>query len=514
MNSLLLTLVLPVLAAPQSDSQAPATQRDLVVETRGEGERVVGDVPFVLEYRSSSAPRDPVVVLRARTDMESGRAVLTDVVALRETHERLAGSGAKSLHWTLRIATGPRDQAERVVLTDAWPTTVRLNAMDLVALQVEVVDGAGAPAFEGGEIGVLAGRSRLDDPLRTPLKWARPYTVGRIERATRVVAGQARIWPVARETLVLAARLNGLSDWRLGRFWRRGSAGDVVHRLVVEPQTRVRRVRVFADGQPLSHATIAVVRREPSSPYLPSAVWDEAVDITTGEDGVAELAIDSAALFTLLFRASGPDGRERVATLELPGPEAGVASDAWEIGLAPPQIVRGSIVDPHGVPVAGARVNMTDGDSWVFNALEFPADDFGRFEFKFLRSDRWSFRFAADGFAPRVLELSTSEHDQEVVLMRTTDLSGYLRAADPQHVADLNLLLLRREHGVPLESAPGCSLGCSCDGRFEFKDLQPGRYTLIVRRASSGAAPIELLRRDEIEILGGQALDLGELRIE
>lgn len=514
MNVVLLAVALWSVVAPQAAAPTPAAQRDLVVETRGEGERVVGDVPFVLEYRSYSAPRDPVVVLRARTDPDSGRAVLTDVVALREEHERLAGLGAKGLHWAVRIATGPRDRAARVVLTDPWPNTVRLNAADLVALQVAVVDGAGAPAFEGGEIGVLARSARVDEWIRSGPKWARPHTVGRVERATRIVAGRARIWPVARETMVLAARLNGLSDWRLGRFWRRGSAGDVATRLEVEPQTRVHRVRAHIDGEPIAHATIAIARRETNSPHVRRADWEEAVDVTTGDDGVAELAIDSAAPFTLLFRAHDPAGRARIAELTLPGPSAEASADAWEIGLLPPQLVRGFVVDPLGRPVAGARITITDGDSWVFNALPYFADDSGRFEFQFLRSDRWNFRFSADGFAPRTLELPTSQHDQRVELAPTSVLSGYLRVADPLDVVDLNLVFLRREVGVPLEASPGCSLGCSCDGRFEFKDLQPGRYTLIVRRAGSGSAPIELARRDEIEILYGQSFDLGELRLE
>ncbi len=515
MNVVLLAVALWSVVAPQAAAPTPAAQRDLVVETRGEGERVVGDVPFVLEYRSYSAPRDPVVVLRARTDPDSGRAVLTDVVALREEHEQLAGGGVKPLEWSLHIAAAAAERPQRVVLPKVWPWRVRLNAADLVAIRVDVVDSAGARTFEGGEVRAQRMRwsSHFTEQVRGTWESAHDRSAG--PHAAAIADGWARLWPVERAHGVgLAARLNVLSDWRLGWFdWTR-SAGDAPFQLIVEPQIRTHRVRAYIDGQPLVQGTLTVARRRPGRPRLRDSDWDRGLDVTTDADGVAEFEIDSAAPFTLALRTRGADGRKRVAELTLPGPSAEASADAWEIGLLPPQLVRGFVVDPLGRPVADARIAITDGDSWAFNALPYFADESGRFEFQFLRSDRWNFRFSADGFAPRTLELPTSQHDQRIELAPTSVLSGYLRVADPLDVVDLNLVLLRREHGVPLESSPGCSLGCSCDGRFEFKDLQPGRYTLIVRRAGSGSAPIELARRDEIEILYGQSFDLGELRLE
>lgn len=516
MQALLLAIALPSFAAPQVDASPKQRAFHLVVETRGEGDRAVGDVPFVLEYRSSAAPGDPVAVLRARTDLESGRAVLSDVVALRETYEQLAGSGATGVKWTLRIESAPARFANRgVVLPKVWPDSVRLNAADLAAVRVDVVDSLGARTFEGGEVSVQSTRWSFHHPKQHFETWARAHDRRAGHYATAIPDGSARLWPVVRgDGLGVAARLNALSDWRLGWFeWPR-SVGDAPLQLIVEPQIRLHRVRALIEDQPLAHATVTVARRRPGPPHLSESEWDRSLSVTTDAEGVAELEVDSAAPFALLFRARGADGGERVAELELADPSEVPSAGAWEVALAPPQFVRGAVVDASERPLAGVRVELTDGESMPFTYESVATDDAGRFEFQFLRPDRWSFRFSGDGFAQQVLELHTSGIDQRVVLAPTSSLSGYLRLANSQDIFDLNLVLLRREFGVPLESAPGRSLGCSCDGRFEFKDLQPGRFTLIVRRASSGSAPIELLRRDGIEIAGGQVIDLGELRVE
>ncbi len=212
---------------------------------------------------------------------------------------------------------------------------------------------------------------------------------------------------------------------------------------------------------------------------LLEADWDRAVSVVTDAERVAEFEIDSAAPFALLLRARGADGPERVAEVELPGPSAAEPAGVHETGLQPPQLVRGFVVDVEGRSLARVRAELTDASPMAYTLGSVVTNDARRFEFQFLRSDRWSFRLAADGFAPQVLELSTSQNDRDIVLTPTSVLSGYLRVADPQDVVDLNLLRLRREVGVPLESAS-----------------------------------IELLRLDGIEIVGGQALDPGELRIE
>jgi hypothetical protein len=90
---------------------------------------------------------------------------------------------------------------------------------------------------------------------------------------------------------------------------------------------------------------------------------------------------------------------------------------------------------------------------------------------------------------------------------------GRLRALGALGGADLNLLLLREQYAVAETRWSGRTLGCSCDGEFEFPDVVRGRYTLIVRRVIEGAPPRELARIERLDVNVHGVFDLGEVLV-
>lgn len=94
-----------------------------------------------------------------------------------------------------------------------------------------------------------------------------------------------------------------------------------------------------------------------------------------------------------------------------------------------------------------------------------------------------------------------------------SNVRGRLRAVGARGGADLNLLLLREQYAVAETRWSGRTLGCSCDGEFEFPDVVHGRYTLIVRRVIDGAPPQELARIERLDVNVHGVFDVGEVLV-
>jgi hypothetical protein len=107
-----------------------------------------------------------------------------------------------------------------------------------------------------------------------------------------------------------------------------------------------------------------------------------------------------------------------------------------------------------------------------------------------------------------VLEGVKSGAKLEITLAGRGDVFGVLLSASLD-TSSLNVALLRTQ-GEP----GGWSSSCSRDGRFDFSQIPPGRYSLLVRRVRSGEAPLELLHRTDLEVPADGVLDLGELSLD
>jgi hypothetical protein len=277
-----------------------------------------------------------------------------------------------------------------------------------------------------------------------------------------------------------------------------------------------RRLDKFAAELP---ALLDVVTNERQQRVL--AVWSGWVSLSE-----AELHVDleprvRRELGLIQFEHRAPDGALRVGMADLrarpPSAEHRVQFD-----LTPSeQWVSVVVADPMGRGIPGVEViletqtssRFAGGDlSTVLETPAFTAAD-GRLELQLSVDGAHRLRATGVDLGDAIAEGVVAGSEVRLTLGGRGTVRGRLRALGALGGADLNLLLLREQHAVAETHWPGRTLGCSCDGEFEFPDVLHGRYTLIVRRVLAGEAPRELARIERLDVNVHGVFDVGELLV-
>jgi hypothetical protein len=417
---------------------------------------------------------------------------------------------------TLEVESLPHSSRRRIELGKELPSEpVVVSASDLTEVVLSVRTAADVAPLDGGWV------TDPDDWTRFPLV----APVGGIAGVT-----QARLWVHADSApIALYARRNSSSAEYPFSIWRPAAMAGRAE-AVVGRDHRTLRVRPLIDGSVRPRTEFRLVHSDQGSGWHSFASWASTVSSDANGDILFDVRSAPDLKSFAVVHTSATTG-DRVGVVHGTPPIDG----AIELLLLPRNQIELTMVDDLGVPLPRARTQVSIKraavDGLPHCAVGMPIrpvpEDLGheleaRTGLVVSRSNRdylegpWSglLSVSVDGHASAEVEFDANTKSATLVLPRFATILGYVRTADPDKVAGLNLLLLRRERHVPESESPGVSLGCSCDGRFEFEALRPAEYTLIVRRVVSGARPVELARRDKFVLMPGQVLDLGEIVID
>src|SRR5262245_21467969 len=290
--------------------------------------------------------------------------------------------------------------------------------------------------------------------------------------------------------------------------------------LELEPSYPVAgRVLDAVTGSPIAGATVALW------------TYAERDTVTTGADGTFRHPRFHARAPSqqLAARAAGYGAAARYLRIaedgswKLPARSAGEESvkgtgTPWvELALVPEFVVRGSVADEEGRPLADAHVSA-EGFYHVMASVaardlaSAASDGAGRFELAGLRSDiGHSLLIEAAGYAHELVELAEDERVLELgtlVLARETVLAGAAIDADGLPLAGVEVVL--RTEPAPLPALrPGTldvparvqgrelRVTTSAEGAFLFEHLAPRPVTLTIEHADGARAELELTPRPD-----------------
>jgi hypothetical protein len=419
-----------------------------------------------------------------------------------------------------------------LVLEAVDQSGTRLGAVNEFAL----ADAPGAPGVSRGAAGSVAVE-------------ARALLLDEIDESFYVVPGRGGSahapWIARDARLIALTRRNTLSDWS-GTILEPGReahtpaiqlvpgaaceavAIEVVSRGARVPSSQLRfrralrlqsprpRLAQFAAAMP---ALLGIVPNEKQQHVL--AVWSDWVALSEGELRVdlETLVRQDVGLIQIEHRAL--DGGLSVGTLNLRAlPQR--AEQKVRIELTPnEQWVSVVVQDQTGRGMPSIAVTLETltssrspgGDqNTVLETLAFTAAD-GRLELQLSVDGVHRLRATGVDLGDAVAEGVVAGSEVRLTLGGRGTVRGRLRALGALGGADLNLLLLREQYAVAETRWSGRTLGCSCDGEFEFPDVVHGRYTLIVRRVIEGAPPRELARIERLDVNVHGVFDLGEVLV-
>jgi len=187
-----------------------------------------------------------------------------------------------------------------------------------------------------------------------------------------------------------------------------------------------------------------------------------------------------------------------------------------ELALALPKgtLVRGRVLNPRDLPVAGAEVWLSDVTNWMQGAIVARTDDAGRFEVQGVGGERWV-GARSEGFTPSSLVTIPRDAPPEMdVEVRLGPAGGTVRGVvvDPRGAPIAGAFVQvgpgigwpgpdgvdgRRGHGPPpfqLRTTP--------EGDFAVEDVPPGVVPIEV--LASGWTPLAT----SIDVAAGEAQDL------
>jgi hypothetical protein len=527
--------------------------RDLAVLVTGADGKPLGGVPVhllqewpaegLVEIRDDSFLCGPV-----RSGADDGIARLSHVDFIRSTLV-----GGRPLY--VRLDAFPESSGARVRVPDAFgDTPVVLSAANLTQVSIEAVDNEGRPVDSHFETAIA-----LDPTTASSLSPSSAAVVRELRalgpsaphiRASTLESAASLEWVDIDAGLLALTRRNTLSDW----------SGCVVGGPVTGGVKRVPLqlgegcesvvVSLKLGDAPITEATVRVRRAvtlhaHSGPPQRPQGAeralhsywesghvaWSEGYWTDWVEIPLTELCVDfspvaRAATGLLGITIEPPDGKRRFVLVDVreraASPEHRVEIDLTNCD----QTITGRIVDDSGRTVPGVEVHLdltqkneipffTSGDEQCIRLWSTLSDKRGAFQLPCPENGRFRVVAAtADQFVEVVRDGVLAGEDVSLQLNPRGGVRGVLRATGPLGSADLNVLLLRYAFAGDKQPSSGFTLGCSCEGEFEFKNAREGRYTLLVRRARGRAPPVELLRVEGVEVTAGEVTDLGELRIE
>jgi hypothetical protein len=249
----------------------------------------------------------------------------------------------------------------------------------------------------------------------------------------------------------------------------------------------------------------AQVQEEPSDPPAPSGPLSNSAVVTgvvTGPGGrpLPGAAVTLTDLFGRQFDRglTDADGRYRlelatggtyllICSAENHQPAASMVAVATgevrrDVTLEGAGIIEGHVTRTSGEPAGESTVTLTDVRGEVVEAVVTGAD--GGYALGALHPGDYTLTVTAPGARPRSQAVSldgTGARRVDVVLLSSVVLSGaVLSATSGAPVREASVALVDRNGNVAAWALTGD------DGRYDFRDLEPGTYTLT----ASGYAPV------------------------
>ncbi|GII25820.1 MFS transporter [Planosporangium mesophilum] len=211
-------------------------------------------------------------------------------------------------------------------------------------------------------------------------------------------------------------------------------------------------------------------------------------------DGGFRLGLPTGGTYLLICAA---ENHQPVASMVA----MGMGEVRRDITLAGASVVEGRVLRHGGEPIPGATVTLTDARGEVVGAAVTGPD--GEYVLAELYPGEYTLTATAEGARPvarTVAVDSVGSHRFDVVLRSNATILGTVRAARTgQPVADASVMLVDGYGNVAGTAVTGE------DGRYEFRDLLPGGYTLTASGYAPVAARIDLVgdRIDRDLTLGG-----------
>ncbi|MBX3250547.1 MAG: carboxypeptidase regulatory-like domain-containing protein [Myxococcales bacterium] len=248
----------------------------------------------------------------------------------------------------------------------------------------------------------------------------------------------------------------------------------------------------------LALALLAFPAAPPAAPW-PTSVEDEARALRVVDPQGRPLSgvrIEQILEGEVEERWSDAEGRVRLAsaggrlTLRAPGRATVVVESAAGGDVVMPEArdLTGTVEDPEGRPIAGARVDLVAIDD-AGTPLEevaprqVEADENGRFELADLWPSGLRVRARAHAYAPATLDVPLDEAEVTLVLEPASELFGHVLGVDGAPAEGASVALVGSGVWPPREAVT------DGDGAFAFGDVPPGIYELVARRGAEVSPP-------------------------
>ncbi|MFW6175678.1 MAG: carboxypeptidase regulatory-like domain-containing protein, partial [Acidobacteriota bacterium] len=158
----------------------------------------------------------------------------------------------------------------------------------------------------------------------------------------------------------------------------------------------------------------------------------------------------------------------------------GERREGVEVVLAEGVEVTGRVLDPDGLPVAGAGVQVLEvhGQRMAYRGEHATTGSDGRFTLDTLPEGRLTLRAHKEGFSPATeeIDLGPAGASAEIYLERGTEVRGRVLEADGSPGAGRTLRIA--PHRSLLGS--GARASAAADGSFAFRGVADGEYRLVV----------------------------------
>jgi protocatechuate 3,4-dioxygenase beta subunit len=353
------------------------------------------------------------------------------------------------------------------------------RAAGLAPRRVEVAAAAGARELDVGTVVLETGltvRGFVRDPQGRPVAEARVTARGPEETGP---------------TETLAARdggfvLAGLPPGRV-RVSAQAPGFAAVSRdvepggeriVLVLPQTgTVTGTVVDVTGSPVVGYRV-IARPQPSHTRLEGAPARRDVQCDDGRFTVEDLVADTYVL-SVVAPGREPAGLSNVVV------RSGAVADVGEIRLATGGIVRGTVVDATGVPVAGATVRAAPPRRMMGTlgaGAETASDAAGTFELRGVPTGSARITAHHPEYAPGVamveVESTGGPADVQVVLRRGGRLEGHARHRDGSPVMGSVMVQPLGTGSLPLTAAD--LVPVAADGTFAVDHLPAGRVRIVL----------------------------------